>query len=168
MPELTGKTVLLTGALGTLGRAQADRLARAGAGLLLLDRPGAAGGDAFAAGVAAAHGVPATYIGEDLNDLAGAASRVAALSDEYDGIDILINNAALIINKPFEDFSLTEYEDQIRVNSSAAFALARAVAPAMRPRKPTGPPRCLTPAGTTTSKGLVQWSSRRPPTIMTR
>lgn len=134
MPELTGKTVLLTGALGTLGRAQADRLARAGAGLLLLDRPGAAGGDAFAAGVAAAHGVPATYIGEDLNDLAGAASRVAALSDEYDGIDILINNAALIINKPFEDFSLTEYEDQIRVNSSAAFALARAVAPAMKAR----------------------------------
>ena len=59
---------------------------------------------------------------------------MAALSDEYDGIDILINNAALIINKPFEDFSLTEYEDQIRVNSSAAFALARAVAPAMKAR----------------------------------
>ena len=48
------------------------------------------------------------------------------------GIDILINNAALIINRPFEEFSLTEYEDQIRVNSSAAFALARACAPGMK------------------------------------
>ena len=36
------------------------------------------------------------------------------------------------INKPFEEFSLEEYEDQVRVNSSAAFALARAVAPAMK------------------------------------
>ena len=45
---------------------------------------------------------------------------------------MLINNAALIINKPFEEFSLDEYEDQIRVNSSAAFALARAVAPGMK------------------------------------
>jgi NAD(P)-dependent dehydrogenase (short-subunit alcohol dehydrogenase family) len=49
-------------------------------------------------------------------------------------ISILINNAALIINRPFEEFSLLEYEDQIRVNSSAAFALTRAVAPGMKSR----------------------------------
>ena len=39
MTRLDGKTVLLTGALGSLGRAQATRLAEAGARLLLLDRP---------------------------------------------------------------------------------------------------------------------------------
>jgi NAD(P)-dependent dehydrogenase (short-subunit alcohol dehydrogenase family) len=132
MTELTGKTVLLTGALGTLGRAQANRLARAGASLLLLDRPGAGGGEDFAAEVARAHAGRALYVGEDLNDLAAAEMRVSALSREHGGIDILINNAALIINKPFEEFSLEEYEDQVRVNSSAAFALARAVAPAMK------------------------------------
>ena len=54
------------------------------------------------------------------------------LAEDYGGIDILINNAALIINRPFEGFSLEEYEDQIRVNSSAAFTLARAVAPSMK------------------------------------
>jgi NAD(P)-dependent dehydrogenase (short-subunit alcohol dehydrogenase family) len=41
MTELSGKTTLITGALGTLGSAQAERLARAGAALILLDRPGA-------------------------------------------------------------------------------------------------------------------------------
>jgi NAD(P)-dependent dehydrogenase (short-subunit alcohol dehydrogenase family) len=46
--------------------------------------------------------------------------------------DILVNNAALFINKPHEAFTLEEYEEQIRVNSTAAFALARAVAPAMK------------------------------------
>jgi NAD(P)-dependent dehydrogenase (short-subunit alcohol dehydrogenase family) len=135
MSELTGKTVLLTGALGTLGRAQAERLARAGAAVLLLDRPGAAGGEEFAGELAARHAVTALYVGEDLNQLASAEKRAADLSREHGGIDILINNAALIINKPFEQFSLEEYEDQVRVNSSAAFALTRAVAPAMKEKR---------------------------------
>ncbi len=135
MTDLTGKTVLLTGALGTLGRAQAERLARAGATLLLLDRPEAPAGEPFAAEIAATHRVTALYIGEDLNDLAAAEKRAAGLADAHGGIDILVNNAALIINKPFEDFSIAEYEDQVRVNSSAAFALARAVAPAMKAKR---------------------------------
>ena len=59
----------------------------------------------------------------------------AQLAEKHGGIDILINNAALIINKPFEEFSLQEYEEQVRVNSSAAFALARAVAPAMKAKR---------------------------------
>jgi NAD(P)-dependent dehydrogenase (short-subunit alcohol dehydrogenase family) len=82
------------------------------------------GGAAFAAAVAVTHGVTATYVGQDLNDLA-AAERTGRnrFRAAHGGIDILINNAALIINKPFEEFSLEEYEDQVRVNSSAAFAL---------------------------------------------
>lgn len=131
MAVLTGKTVLLTGALGTLGRAQAETLARAGAAVLLLDRPGAEGADALASRINA-EGGKALYIGQDLNRLAESEKAVAALSEEHGGIDILINNAALIINRPFEEFSLEEYEDQLRVNSSAAFALTRAVAPAMK------------------------------------
>ncbi|WP_163468544.1 SDR family NAD(P)-dependent oxidoreductase, partial [Klebsiella michiganensis] len=39
------------------------------------------------------------------------------------------------INKPFEAFSLEEYEDQLRVNSAAAFALTRAVAAQMKQKR---------------------------------
>ena len=131
MAILTGKTALLTGALGTLGRAQAETLSRAGATVLLLDRPGADGGDAFAAQLNAGGG-KALYVGQDLNRLAESEKAVAELAEAHGGIDILINNAALIINKPFEEFSLEEYEDQLRVNSSSAFALTRAVAPGMK------------------------------------
>ena len=80
-------------------------------------------------------GVGADYIGQDLSDLAGSEAAVRKLAAQHGGIDILINNAALIINKPFEEFSLQEYEEQVRVNSSAAFALARAVAPAMKGKR---------------------------------
>jgi NAD(P)-dependent dehydrogenase (short-subunit alcohol dehydrogenase family) len=67
-------------------------------------------------------------LGIDLNDLPAAQARVAAAGP----FDILINNAALIINKPFEAFSIEEYETQLRVNSASAFALARACVPGMK------------------------------------
>jgi NAD(P)-dependent dehydrogenase (short-subunit alcohol dehydrogenase family) len=135
MPVLAGKTLLLTGALGTLGRAQAKTLGQAGARLLLLDRPDAANGEEFAREIAGATGIEATYVGQDLNDLVGSEAAVRARAEAVGGIDILINNAALIINRPFEEFSLQEYEEQVRVNSSAAFALARAVAPGMKRKR---------------------------------
>jgi len=129
---LAGKIALLTGALGTLGQAQARALAAAGARVFLLDRPELQNGESFASEVAREAKVAATYVGQDLGDLAGSEAAVRKLAAEHGGIDILINNAALIINKPFEEFSLDEYEEQVRVNSSAGFALARAVAPAMK------------------------------------
>jgi NAD(P)-dependent dehydrogenase (short-subunit alcohol dehydrogenase family) len=132
MTNLSGKVVLLTGGLGSLGRAQAAALARAGARVLLLDRPENAEGPGIAAELAAANKGAIVYVGCDLNQLAEAETTIKALADEEGAIDILINNAALIINRPFEEFSLAEYEDQIRVNSSAAFALVRACAPGMK------------------------------------
>lgn len=131
MKVLTDRVVLLTGGLGSLGRAQAVTLARAGARVLVLDRPDVEDGPGIASALAAEAGDVA-FVGCDLNRLAEAEAAVAALAAREGGIDVLINNAALIINRPFEEFSLTEYEDQIRVNSSAAFALARACAPGMK------------------------------------
>ncbi|SFO65206.1 NAD(P)-dependent dehydrogenase, short-chain alcohol dehydrogenase family [Mesorhizobium sp. NFR06] len=132
MKTLAGRKVLLTGGLGSLGRAQAVTLARAGARVLVLDRPEIADGPKIVSALAAEAGGDIAFVGCDLNRLGEAESAVAALAENEGGIDILINNAALIINRPFEEFSLTEYEDQIRVNSSAAFALVRACAPGMK------------------------------------
>ncbi|MES3025756.1 MAG: SDR family oxidoreductase [Pseudomonadota bacterium] len=127
---MNDKHVLLTGALGTLGRAQASALSAAGARVTLLDLPAAqASGAQFAATLASAR-----YIGVDLNQLAAAKAAVEALCQD-DPVDILINNAAMIINRPFEEFTIEEYEDQLRVNSSAAFALVQATSPGMRARR---------------------------------
>jgi NAD(P)-dependent dehydrogenase (short-subunit alcohol dehydrogenase family) len=126
---LSGKTALLTGALGSLGRAQAQTLAKAGARLHLLDRPAHENAVGFTVTIA-----DANYIGQDLGDLKSTEQRIRDLAARQP-IDILINNAALIINRPFEDFSLEEYEEQLRVNAAAAFALTRAVAPGMKARR---------------------------------
>lgn len=122
MKALEGKVALVTGGLGTLGRAQARKLANEGATVIVLDRPGSVAADLG----------DMRLVGCDLNDLVETEKRIRAESNAAGGIDILINNAAIIINKPFEDFSLCEYEDQIRVNSSAAFAAVKACAEHMK------------------------------------
>ena len=131
MPELTGKNVLITGALGTIGQALVARYAEEGAAVIALDRPDAANPqetlDAVAEGV--------RYVGCDLNDLTDLESRATALANEVGGIDVLVNNAALVIFKPHEEFTIAEYEDQVRVNSSATFVLSRVCSQAMKEKR---------------------------------
>lgn len=68
----------------------------------------------------------------DLNDLAAASATVRAVAEQVGGFDILIKNAALIINRPYDAFTLVEHEDQILVNSAAAFALTAVCAVHMK------------------------------------
>jgi NAD(P)-dependent dehydrogenase (short-subunit alcohol dehydrogenase family) len=131
MPQFTGKTVLITGALGTVGRAMVARYAEEGAKIIALDRPDAVGPQAVLDGITP--GV--RYFGCDLNDLAGTEKAVSALANEVGGIDILINNAAYVVNKPHEEFSIAEYEDEVRINSSAAFVLMRVCSKHMKEKK---------------------------------
>lgn len=131
MQNLIGKKALLTGGLGTLGRAQAKKLAAEGAEVIVLDRPKSE----ETAPRLAALGADVRFFGCDLNDLSGIEASVRALCQEIGGFDILINNAALIVNRPYEAFSIAEYEEQIRVNSSAAFVLTRVCAEGMKQRR---------------------------------
>jgi NAD(P)-dependent dehydrogenase (short-subunit alcohol dehydrogenase family) len=131
MAQLLGKKVLITGALGTIGQALVARYAEEGATVIALDRPGIEGAQETLNKVAK----DVRYFGCDLNQLEETESAVGALAAEVGGIDILVNNAALVIMKPFEEFSIQEYEDQVRINSSATFVLARACSRLMKERK---------------------------------
>ena len=128
----SGRKVLLTGGLGSLGRAQAERFVAAGARLLLLDRPDDPRAEAAVEAIARQGSGTVSWIGQDLEDLVGTQARVGEICEALGGVDVLVNNAALIINKPLETFSLDEYEAQMRVNAGGAFALAQVVAPAMK------------------------------------
>lgn len=127
------RKVLLTGGLGSLGQAQARLLHAGGAHVFLLDLPSERG-EEFAASLhgGAAAGARVQFVAGDLGRLEQSQAQVSALSERIGGFDILINNAALITHKPFEEFSLHEYEEIVRVNSSAAFALIQALAPGMK------------------------------------
>ena len=73
-----------------------------------------------------------SFVKCDLNDLNSVGTILKKLLKEVNGFDILINNAASIINRPFENFSVNEYEDQLRVNSTSAYLLAQICTPHMK------------------------------------
>ena len=139
MPTMTGKKVLITGALGTLGKALVERFAAEGAEVHAWDRPDAANPqdtlDRIAANV--------RFVGCDLNDLASTEGVALQLSEQVGGFDVLVNNAAYVTNKPHEEFSIAHYEEEVRINSSAAFVLSRAISKRMKERK-AGKIVCLT------------------------
>ncbi len=131
MPDLKDKNVLITGALGTIGQALVARYLEEGANVIALDRPDAPGARETLDGI----GSGVRYFGCDLNDLAELERSAAALADEVGGIDVLVNNAALVFLKPHEEVSIQEYEDQIRINSSAVFVLSRVCSKHMKEKR---------------------------------
>jgi short-subunit dehydrogenase len=115
--ELGGKTVLLTGATGGLGRAIARALAERGTTLVLSAR-GPEALEELSAGLVGEHRIaPADLAQED------GAERLAADAGEIDG---LVANAGMPGTGAVEGFSTEEVRRAIRVNLEAPIVLARA------------------------------------------
>lgn len=129
--EFSGKTILLTGAAGGLGTEVAIAFAERGGRVLAVDIDDAK----IAALVQRAATLPAGRLRAERIDLAqsdAVRSRVAALAEEVDGIDIVINNAAIYPSRPFEAYTLAEWEAVHRVNVVSAIANIQAALPGMR------------------------------------
>lgn len=122
--EISGSTVLLTGATGGLGQSIARALWHKGAQLILTGRrvdvlqPLASELDARALAV-------------DLND----AAEIDRLVGEAGEVDILIANAALPASGTLDSFSMAEIDRALDVNLRAPIALTHAFAPQMCERK---------------------------------
>ena len=134
---IANRRVLLTGGLGSLGQAQARKLVEEGAHVYILDLDSPRGNDLVArlSAEAGQAGGGAAFVPADLREPEAVQAAVRALGESIGGFDILINDAALITHKPFEEFSIQEYEEMMRVNSTAGFALTQIVAPSMKQKR---------------------------------
>ena len=125
--ELSGRTVLLTGATGGLGRAIAEAFAEKGATLLLSARKA----EALEAQAGALPGEGHRVLAADLAE-PGAAETLAADAGD---VDVLVANAGLPGAGWLTDFSSEEVSRAIRVNLEAPMLMARALYPAMVERR---------------------------------
>lgn len=125
--DLSGRTALLTGATGGLGRAIAEALGGRGARLILSARDA----DALATMAAALPGEGHRVAAADLAE-PGAAERLA---EEVGAVDVLIANAGLPAAGNLTDFSAEQVARALRVNLEAPMLLARALYPAMVERR---------------------------------
>ncbi|HZK15614.1 MAG TPA: SDR family NAD(P)-dependent oxidoreductase [Solirubrobacterales bacterium] len=124
--DLSGRTALLTGATGGLGREIAAALAARGAKLSLSGR-GQEALDALAGQLPGeGHRTLVTDLAEP-----GAAEKLAAEAGE---VDILVANAGLPGTGRLTEFSPEQLNGTLRVNLEAPIHLARALEPAMLER----------------------------------
>lgn len=110
------KTVLITGARRGLGKELTEVFAEAGYGLILASKNS----------VELTHDGAPIYTGDIRHPKTIKYLRNAA--DLYD-IDVLINNAAIYLNKPFEETTEDEIEEVIGVNLLAPIRLTKAIWP---------------------------------------
>ena len=128
MEILKGKTILLTGATGSIGAALAVLLEGSGAQLFLTGRNA---DKLHALAESLKIGRDACYAG-DLSDPAAVQQLKENFFMLHDHIDILINAAGIGIIKPVETLSPAEFMKTLTVNLFAPFLLVQAFLPAMK------------------------------------
>lgn len=128
MGRLDGKVVIITGAARGQGAVAADIFAREGARLLLSDI--LPEGERVAAQIVS-RGGHAAFLQADTSQEADVARVAEQALTAYGRIDVLYNNAGIILGKPFQDTSLEEWERIIRVDLTGPFLMSKAVVPYM-------------------------------------
>ncbi len=126
MPRLTGKVALITGAAGGIGACAARCMAAEGAVLLLTDADAARVGE-----VAQDLGDSAIARGHDVTSEADWDAVSAWALATHGRIDVLVNNAGVLLAAPLTETSLEDFRRVIDVNLTGVFLGMRALAPTM-------------------------------------
>ena len=129
--ELAGKVAIVTGAGRNIGRAIALALAQAGAAVVVNVRSNQAEADSVVREIAAAGG-QALAVAGDVADPNTASALADAALKAFGRIDILVNNAALRGEKPFEQMSYADWREVMNVTLDGAFHCVKACLPALR------------------------------------
>jgi NAD(P)-dependent dehydrogenase (short-subunit alcohol dehydrogenase family) len=130
--ELAGKTAIVTGAVGILGKHFCRGLAEFGAQVTVVDLDQDRCID-FAAELERDYGTPALGVGCDVSDPASVASMVDQVVKRFGAIHILHNNAASksanldAFFASTEEYSLHEWRKVMSVNIDGMFLVAQAV-----------------------------------------
>jgi len=130
---LKGRTAIVTGAGGGLGRAHAMFLARQGARVVVNDMLQEAA-DRVAAEIAAA-GLEAVAIAASVTDEAGIAAMVRQTIDRWGRIDILVNNAGILRDKSFAKMTLDDFRLVVDVHLMGAVICTKAIWEIMREQR---------------------------------
>jgi len=129
--ELAGRVAIVTGAGRNIGRAIALALADAGAAVAVNGRANRAEVDAVVAEIES-RGGRALALMADVCDEPAVQRMAGAVADRLGRIDILVNNAAVRPEKPFESLSLADWRAVHSVILDGAFLTVKAALPHLK------------------------------------
>jgi NAD(P)-dependent dehydrogenase (short-subunit alcohol dehydrogenase family) len=121
-----GKVAIVTGAASGIGLATTELLHAQGADVIAVGRR---------ANVEALARPGIVPLIADVAREESAVQAVAAAVDRFGKLDILVNNAAIIINKPVVEMSLEDWNSIQSVNATGAFLFSREAMRVMVPAK---------------------------------
>jgi gluconate 5-dehydrogenase len=130
--SLKGRVAFITGGAGGIAGAISNAFAAAGARLVLADRNPTV---AQRAGAFRAAGAEAMSIELDVTDAAAVRKALDDTSRTLGALDIVVNNAAIIVRKPFLDLTQEEWQRVMDINVTACFTVAQAAARIMAEQK---------------------------------
>lgn len=118
---LEGKLALVTGAASGIGRATAQMLALRGADVALVDLASCA----ELSDEITAMGRRCVALEADVGDEAQARTACQQAFDMLGGLDIMVNSAGIIFEKPLLEMSVGEFDRVVRVNLRGTFLMGR-------------------------------------------
>lgn len=126
MGRLDGKVALISGGARGMGNAEARLFAREGARVVIGD-VAESDGEALVRQI----GDTARFVNLDVTVPEQWESAVAETLSAFGRLDVLVNNAGIVIPSPMRDLSLEDYQKVIDVNQTGVFLGMRAATPAM-------------------------------------
>ncbi|MDJ1159965.1 SDR family oxidoreductase [Chelatococcus sp. SYSU_G07232] len=129
--RFSGKTVLVTGAGGGIGRALVAHFTGEGARIIAHDRS-----EEALAPVAGAHR-PAILAWSDLCDAEATRQTITAAVERAGGLDILVNNAGAAAAKTLGSMTVAAFHRDIDLNLKGTYHVVEAALPALKARPGT-------------------------------
>jgi 2-deoxy-D-gluconate 3-dehydrogenase len=127
--SLEGRTALITGASGGLGKEAALAFADVGCNVVLAARNAPALDEVAA--VVESKGRRCLSVATDITQATDVRRLVTRAIERFQTIDILVNNAAVAIAKPLEEFSEAEWRQVIDTDLHGTFLCAQTVGKVM-------------------------------------
>jgi 3-oxoacyl-[acyl-carrier protein] reductase len=127
------RTALVTGATEGIGRATAFALGRAGYRVGVCART-ASRLHAVVAELRREN-ITAAGAAADVGDAAQVSRAVERVAGELGDVDVLVNNAGVLIARPVMELTLEDWDTTMSTNLRGLFLMTQAVLPAMRARK---------------------------------